>query len=90
MRDAIAISLSVYLASAALFWLAYYREPRAIDWHHLSAYLTLVGFIMLSVSAALMKSGTNGRYKNLHIAAAILTSLALIATILLYKYAMLY
>lgn len=90
MREAAAISLSVYITSAAVFWAIYYREPRPVDWHHFSAYLTLVGFIMLSVSGALMKSGMNGRYKNLHLAAAVLTSLVLIATILLYKYAMLY
>lgn len=90
MRRAIITALGIYLVSIAIFWFLYYREPRAVDWHHLFAYLTLIGFTVLSITGALMRSEVNGRYKDLHVIAAISTSVTLIIAVLMYRYAMLY
>jgi hypothetical membrane protein len=90
MRRAVVTALEIYVGSAALLSILYFPRGRPIDWHHLSAYLTLVGFITLSITGSKMRSKEDGRYRDLHVVVAIFTSLMLMATILLYKYAMLY
>ncbi|MFQ6137274.1 MAG: hypothetical protein ACE5PM_08850 [Candidatus Hydrothermarchaeales archaeon] len=87
MRRAIVTSLEIYVVSSIIFSLLYYLKPRPLDWHHYFAYLTLVSFIALTITGAIMmRSDPEGRYRKLHIIFGIFASLALIATILTFRY----
>jgi hypothetical protein len=89
MKRAIVTALEIYVGSLAFLSILYYPQRRPVDYHHLSAFATLVGFITLAITGALIRE-RKGDYRDLHLVVGVLTSLSLIATIMLYKYAMLY
>lgn len=89
MRSLIVVFL-VYTLSTALLYLLYYRKPIPIDWHQLFAYLTVVGFISLVLSGAIMISKKDKRWKDLHIIFGIITSITLLVTLFLFRYAIPY
>lgn len=87
MKRATITALEVYTISLLIFSFLYYMRPRLISWHHLFAYLTVVGLAGLSITGAIMmRSDRGGTYRKLHIVFGILACLFLMATIITFRY----
>jgi cyanate permease len=87
MRDA-EILLGVYTTALFLFLILSRGAAVPLDYHHLFAYLTAVGFMGLTATAAVIKA-TNKR-RDLHLYFGIGTAVTLILTIYTFRYAILY
>lgn len=89
MKTIIQVFLVYAFSTAALYFL-YYIKPRPIDWHHLFAYLTMIGLIGLLLSGAVMVSKRDKWWINLHIIFGVVTSITLVLTLFLFRYAIPY
>jgi branched-subunit amino acid transport protein len=87
MKDA-EVLVGTYTAALLLFLFLSKGATVPLDYHHLFAYLTAVGFIALTSTGAIIK-GYNMK-RGLHLYFGIATAVSLILTIYTYRYAILY
>ncbi|MFQ6050119.1 MAG: hypothetical protein ACE5K4_00320 [Candidatus Hydrothermarchaeota archaeon] len=90
MKKTLAITVLTYLISILFIWALYYQKPRPVDWHHLFAYLSLVGFSVLSISGFSLLISNERIIRRIHVSFALTTMITIISTFLTHKYALIY
>lgn len=87
MKDGVIFNLT-YFAALSILGTYLLLNPAPLDYHHLFAYLTVVGFSGLLGSATLIIN--DNRKRGLHLYFGLATTTTLVLTLLTHRYAILY
>ncbi len=73
-------AVNLFVVSLVGVYLVYAAAGVYLSLHHLFGFLTVVGFIALVISGAIIRE--SGRLKDFHLYTGVLTAVAMIATLL--------